>query len=236
MKRARVESNVIQASSEVDGFEEISEADKEIIVNKIEEDKCERKEPFTVSHVKKRPAQAVTVSERRKKLKMMKVPSIKILFTNADQLTHAKKNELEQRIITEKPMLIAVSEVKPKNGREMSEADYGIDGYTINQVNKASGRGIIVYSHNSLDKSAIQIKLGNSFNEACLLEVRLLNGDTLLFGCIYRSPTHTKSSDENNEQLIKLIERIKVKKYSHVCLVGDCNYREFYEIVSYFNM
>ena len=228
MKRARVESNVIQAPSEVDGFEEISETDKVIIVNLIEEDKRERKAPFTVPYVKKRPVQAVSVSDRRIKAKMMKVPSIKILFTNADQFTHAKKNELEQRIITEKPMLIAVSEVKPKNGRKMSEADYVIDGYTINPVNldKESGRGIIVYSHNSLDKSTIQIKPGNSFNEACLLEVRLRNRDTLLFGCIYRSPTQTESSDENNEQLIKVIENISAKNYSHVCLVGDFNYRD----------
>ena len=109
----------------------------------------------------------------------------------------------------------------------MSEADYVVDGYTINQVNlnTESGKGIIVYSHYSLDKSVIQIKLGNSFDEACLLEVRLRNGDTLLFGCIYRSPTHTESSDENNEQLIKLIEKINAKKYSHICLVGDFNYK-----------
>ena len=87
MKRARVESNVIQAPSEVDGFEEISEADKLIIVNLIEDDKRERKAPFTVTYVKKLPVQAITLSDRKNKLKMMKVPSIKVLFTNADQLT-----------------------------------------------------------------------------------------------------------------------------------------------------
>ena len=43
MKRARVEVNVIKAPSELDGFEEISKSDKEIIENTIEEDNRERK-------------------------------------------------------------------------------------------------------------------------------------------------------------------------------------------------
>ena len=227
MKRARVALNVIQAPTDIDGFEEISEADKEVIIKKIDEDKFERKAPFSMPFGKKHPVQSVTASERRKKLKMLKVPSIKVLFTNADQFTHAKKNELEQRIVTEKPMIVAVSEVKPKNGREMCEIDYSIDGYTINQVNldKESGRGIIVYTHNCLEKSAVQIKLSSSFEEACLVEIRLRNGDTLLFGCIYRSPTQTESSADNNENLNKLLKLIYSKKYSHICLVGDFNYR-----------
>ena len=228
MKRARVASNVIQTSNDIDGFEGISEADQEVIINKIEVDKLERTTPFPLSYGKKKMTQKFDLNERRKKLKMMKVPSIKVLFTNADQFTHAKKDELQQRITTEKPMLIAVSEVKRKNGREMSDIDYSIDGYTINPVNldKEFGRGIIVYTHNSLDKSAIQIKVSNSFEEVCLVEVRLRNGDTLLFGCIYRSPTQTDSSDNNNENLNKLLQDLCTKKYSHICLVGDFNYRE----------
>ena len=72
---------------------------------------------------------------RRKKLKMMKSPSMKIIFTNADQFTHSKKDELQQRIVTEKPLVIAVSEVKAKHGKDRSEEDYGIDGYTTNHAN-----------------------------------------------------------------------------------------------------
>lgn len=51
---------------------------------------------------------------------MVKTPSIKVIFTNADQFSHAKK---EQRIITERPMLVALGEVKPQNGRDISEID-----------------------------------------------------------------------------------------------------------------
>ena len=227
MKRARVESSVIQDFSQIDGFETISDADKEQVIAKIEEDKSGRSKPLIKSQGKKK-AEATSLTDRRKKLKMLKTPAIKVLFTNADQFTHAKKVELKQRIITEKPMMIAVSEVKPKNGREMSEIDYSIDDYTINHVNldKTAGRGIIVYTHNSLDKSAIQVKVSNSFEEACLIEVRLRNGYTLMFGCIYRSPTQTDISDSNNENLNQLLIDLSTKSYSHICLVGDFNFRD----------
>ena len=228
MKRARVASNVIRSPSDIDGFENISEADQQSIVKSIEEDKSERTTPISTTYGKRHKVTKISLGERRKKLKMMKTPSVKILFTNADQFTHAKKDELQQRIVTEKPMLIAVSEVKSKNGRDMNESDYSIEGYTINPTNleKGTGRGIIIYTHNSLDKSAIQVWVSNPFEEACLVELRLRNGDTLLFGCIYRSPTQTNDSVENNDHLNKLLQELCAKSNSHICLVGDFNYRD----------
>ena len=225
MEKSRVETNVILAANQIDGFEAIFDADKELIAAKIEADKSGRSKPLLKSY-EKRKTENISNARQKKKLKMLKSPAIKILFTNADQFTHAKKDELHQRIITEKPMLVAVSEVKPKNGRVMSEIDYSIDDYTINPVNldNTTGRGIIIYTHNSLDKSTIQIKVSNSFEEACLIEVRLRNGDTLMFGCIYRSPTQTDNSDDNNENLNNLLKELSEKSYSHICLVGDFNY------------
>ena len=38
------------------------------------------------------------------------------------------------------------------------------------------GRGITVYSHLSIDKSTIQIDTGLSYEEVCLLEIRLRGG------------------------------------------------------------
>ena len=155
------------------------------------------------------------------------------MFTNADQFTHSKKDELQQRIITEKPMIIAVSEVKSKNakkGNKMTETDYNIEGYTINPTNMETssntGRDIMIYTHSSLDKSTVQIKMENEFEEACILEIRLRGGGTLLLGCIYRSPTVTQVSAANNENLNHLLKTICNKSYSHVCLVGDFNFKD----------
>ena len=47
MKRARVESNVIHTSNEINGFEKISKDDQIILLRKIEEYKCERVTPLS---------------------------------------------------------------------------------------------------------------------------------------------------------------------------------------------
>ena len=171
----------------------------------------------------------ITLRKRRQKLRVLQTPAIKVMFTNADQLNHSKKNELENRIVTEKPMIIAVSKIKSKNGGEFLEADYKIDGYTINPINvepATRGRGIIVYTHNSLDKSTVQLSPITSFEEACLLEIRLRGSDTLLFGCVYRSPTPGSDANTNNDNLNCMMRMIYAKSYSHVCLVGDFNFKD----------
>ena len=93
-------------------------------------------------------------------------------------------------------------------------------------LNKLFRRGIIIYTHNSLDKSAIQIKVSNSFYEACIIEVLLRIGYTLLFGCMYRSPTQTSFSDGNNDDLNKLLQELCAKFFTHTCLYGNFNYQD----------
>ena len=83
------------------------------------------------------------------------------MFTNADQLTSSKKTELLKRIEREKPHVVAVCELKPKNSKEHETQDYEIPDYTIHPVNldaSSSGRGIAVFTHSSIDKSTIQIQ------------------------------------------------------------------------------
>ena len=89
-----------------------------------------------------------------------------------------------------------------------------------------TGIGVAVYTHNLLDKSAIQIRPKLGFEEVCLLEIRLRRRDLLLFCCFYSSPTSTITSDENNENLNKLLQCISNKSYSHKCFVGDFNFKD----------
>ena len=78
---------------------------------------------------------------------------LKILYTNADQLTPTKKIELKELISRKKPHIIAICEVKPKNGKEKLIQDYKIDGfsdiYHTNVENK-KGRGIVILVHQTL--------------------------------------------------------------------------------------
>ena len=64
------------------------------------------------------------------------------------------------------------------------------------------------------------------FQEACLLEIKLRGGDLMLFGCVYRSPTTSATSDKNNEDLNRLLTSISKNNYSHRCIVGDFNFKD----------
>ena len=124
------------------------------------------------------------------------------MFTNTDQLTSTKKTELMKGIVRENPLIKAVCEMKPKNSKEYEIQDNDIPDYTIQPANldlSSCGPGISIFTHTSIEKSSIQIQPELAFEEACLLEIKLRGGDTLLFACFYRSPTPTEKSDTNRE-------------------------------------
>ena len=132
-----------------------------------------------------------------------------------------------KRIQIHKPFLVAVCEVKPKNGK-FELQDYAIPNFNFHSQNldNVSGRGIIIYSHHSIDKSVIQVQPGEHFDETCVVEIRLMGSDSLLFGCCYRSPTKLATSFENNIKLNKLVRWFSKTHHSHKLLVGDFNYKE----------
>ena len=90
-------------------------------------------------------------------------------------------------------------------------------------VRLAHNPSIISTEH---DKSVIQIDSEKSFEEACLLEIRLRGGDKLLFTCCYQNPTPSETFEQNNERLNQLIKCISQKKYSHICIVGNLNLKD----------
>ena len=51
-------------------------------------------------------------------LKSSNLPNLKVLFTNADQLTTSKKDELLNMVLREKPMIVAIS---VKSSQKMAE-------------------------------------------------------------------------------------------------------------------
>ena len=156
-----------------------------------------------------------------------KLKDLKILYTNADQLTPSKKDELERIVDREKPHLIALCEVKPKHGELRRPQEYNIPEYKLSNhtnIDKDEGRGVVILSHDSISHLVNEIECTVTFEEACLVEVRLSNNDILIFACLYRSPTVSESSIENNRSLNSLLRTIALnKKYTHKCLVGDFN-------------
>ena len=154
--------------------------------------------------------------------------SVRCLYTNADVLTN-KMTELKTVVDMERPEIVIVTEVIPKNRIDpVEEFEIGLDGYYMwhnleeSTNSSKTTRGIIIYLLNGLCANAVEIE--EEFDEAVFLSMNLVKGDTLLLGALYRSPN--TSSDANNENLCRLIEKLgPSSKYSHILLVGDLNYR-----------
>ena len=228
-KRARVTTNAITCIDDISDFDLIKDDDKVRILNLIDETNDARKKPLSkpIRRTKHPVPMQDTPIARFNRLKSSNLPTLKVIYTNADQLTSTKKLELIKQIEREQPLIVAVCEAKPKNARERSLKDYEIPNFTLHPVNLEStdGRGIAEYTHKSIGKSTIQVAPNSGFQEVCLLEIRLRGSELLLFGCCYRSPTTSETSSTNNIALNQLFKYISLKKYSHVCLVGDFNYK-----------
>lgn len=139
-------------------------------------------------------------------------------------LTKEKLTELKCRIKNHStpPQVIAVSEVKPKNyKRQLTTQEYNLEGYSMETINisEDTGRGMILFLHNSLPFEVHQFDV--EFNEAQFCTLKLKGKDTLLIGSFYRSPN---STTENNDNLNKLLDKISENKFARVLLLGDFNY------------
>ena len=130
--------------------------------------------------------------------------------------------KLRIQLAKEKPQIIMVNEVKPKNSRfSLSEAEISLDKYHLitKNIDEENGRGIAIYIRIGLRFAEVEIN--STFQESLWFSTRLKNNDEMLAGCIYRSPN---SSDDNSKKLRDLIKDVSNKKYSHLMVAGDFNY------------
>ena len=115
-ERARVALNIISDINNIDGIEAITDSDRQTIHDMIMNANATRINPLPdeTKRIKKSDSESPMARLRVKKLRSSNIPSMKILFTNADQLTTNKMAELQTKIKQEKPLIVAVSEVKLK--------------------------------------------------------------------------------------------------------------------------
>ena len=200
-EKARHPDNFVKDLSELDGIESVADTDRKILAEAIEKGNEKRKlipGDDSVINARKLP-KGPTPAARKKKLAVRTEPAIKIMFANADQLTTPKKDELLLRIQKHKPLIVALTEAKPKNStKERLLIDYELENYSLHPVNldcADPGRGIAVYIHKSVEKSVADITTAVKFQECCLIEIRLRGGDLMLFAWCYRSPTQSPTDD-----------------------------------------
>ena len=157
---ARIASNVVIDADSLIGFADIRGDDQLHLRNLIAHENGTRNKtlPSSLQKRKARVSPEAPIHVRKARLKSSNSETLTVLFTNADQLSTTKMTELRLRIQQEKPLIVAVCEVKPKNSRERH--DYDIPGFSLHPVNihDPTGRGIAVYTHSSLDQSVVQVK------------------------------------------------------------------------------
>ena len=96
------------------------------------------------------------------------------------------------------------------------------DEYNIfhSNVENDTGRGIILYVHNSLP--AEEKKMNTVYEENIFVEIKLAKEQKLLLGLIYRSPS--ECLEEKHNQLRQLIAETATMKHQHYIVMGDFNY------------
>ena len=158
------------------------------------------------------------------------------IHLNADTLTN-KLSELNFVLKDLKPDIVGISEVLPKNYKNIIHPEYFImDGYTmetnIKESNDKHVRGCIMYVKNGIDYKVIDIdvkekrngvEVKKQFEEHVTIEINLAGNDKLLCSTMYR---RGESTEENNEILLKTLEHITHNfKFSHLVVMGDFNVR-----------
>ena len=90
----------------------------------------------------------------------------------------------------------------------------------------ASGiRGVAIYTQYEL---SVRVAITTEqHKDQIWVEISLIGKDTLLVGCIYRSPTNGKSlTAESTNRVSDAIKQAMDRKNSHILVGGDFNYKE----------
>jgi hypothetical protein len=139
-----------------------------------------------------------------------------------------KRTELKTRLTEDETCdIIALTEVYPKNFDidGLDQCELNIDGYEqyVGQTSQNARRGTIIYISKDLDSQRCDVLSDDIYRESVWVTVKLGMSETLLVGCVYRSPGN--SSDENNLGLIGLLHRACETKHTHLVIMGDFNLR-----------
>lgn len=98
---------------------------------------------------------------------------------------------------------------------------YQLDGYSLFTSNLSHGRGIILYTKETL--CATDFIVTNDYQEHVWGRLSLTRVDKLLIGCIYRSPHCTAV---NVSKFYGMLRNICSQKTSHLLIFGDFNLKE----------
>jgi len=147
---------------------------------------------------------------------------LRCFYTNANSIIN-KMFEFRERVNTGSYEVAGAAETW--SNESINDAELHIEGYNMYRKDRkrTRGGGLILYIKNTI-RAAINEELTNcEFEESLWCNVEL-NGQRLLVGLCYRSPTSTPVNDEN---LLTVMEKAVLQtKAQHILIMGDFNYPE----------
>ena len=132
--------------------------------------------------------------------------------------------ELRTKTHEEKYDIIALNEIKPKNGHTPDSKNLQLNGYTLHTSNlqHEDARGACIYINNKFKSSEVTIE-NHTFTDSVSVEVMGQNKSKILITCIYRSGTPQKAI-QKDEEMYKMIRSIdSLPGYKMKLIVGDFN-------------
>ena len=159
--------------------------------------------------------------KQKKKASKRRKVEFRVMYANLDFGMSTKKGELLQRISDRKPHIIALNEICSKTDKDYVESEFKIDNYDM-FINKDAARGVALYFDKGLNAYECDELNKENFKESIWCQFNTPNKESVLVGCIYRSPN--KNDKDNDKLLFDTLSSDKVKKFDKVCIVGDFNF------------
>ena len=155
-----------------------------------------------------------------------------VMYTNADQFLN-KKDELLVFIAGSEPTIIMITEVIPKAQENPTQIPLlNITGYKVFVNCKfskrnlgASGiRGVAIYAKDHVN--AREVSFNYVFKDHVSVEIGLTEQESLLCGCLYRSPNKDKTATlESTRYVCDIISIAVERNNTHLLITGEFNYR-----------
>jgi len=152
-----------------------------------------------------------------------------VLYTNADQFIN-KRDLLLVQIANKNPDLILISEILPKAPNSIiHSALFAIPGYSLYLnfdpdcvSSPLTIRGVGLFVSHNIHASQVIFNDTSDYIEHVWVKIKMQGSDTLLVGCIYRSPS--KPLSDSISSLCDLLGHLS--GYSHLLICGDFNLKD----------
>ena len=136
----------------------------------------------------------------------------------------SKIDELKIRIHSESYDIIALNEIKPKNGHNPDLKTIQLPGYTLHACNyeNEDTRGTCIYINNKFKSAEVKIQHHN-FSDSTTAEIIGKNNLKMMITCMYRSGTPAKAVANDKEMYNLLRSLSNLPGYQSKVIVGDFN-------------